>query len=425
MLDRTITPPIKQIDHVSFPRPILRVLDNGIKCYLFNIGTQDVVQVDLNFDINRSVAKSPLVSKAVNELIGETTTKKPYGVLGEEIDYFGAFLESNYSVDHSSVSLFSLTNKLGDVLPLFEEAIKETQFPERELRIYLNNQKQKFEIDQDKVAVLARRTYSKLLYGDHYYGFRTELNDFDEVNQSDLEELYQNYYTAENCTIYVTGRFNDDLFEEINKRFGNLRSGKSNNSNVPLSGSEAIKAVELKKDALQSAIRIGKIIDVDFGSSDYFKLKILNTLLGGYFGSRLMMNIREDKGYTYGIGSSISAMLNGVVFTIATEVGSDVTKDALTEIYKELDILFEELVSIDELETVKSQMMGSILSASDGPFSIVQQFKSVNFKGADLAFFDSFIDVIKSTTPEDLRIIAKKYLSKETLLEVVAGNYSN
>lgn len=421
MLDRTIIPSIKEVDQVYFPSPEVFTLDNGIKCHAFNIGTQDVVQIDVTFEINRRNGSNPQVAKAVNELVGETTLQKPYGVLGEQIDYYGAFLESNYGVDHSSISLFSLTNKLGEVLPLFEEALKESIFPERELKIYLQNKKQKFMIQQEKVSTQVRRLYSGLLYGDHYYGDKTEVEDFDETTSESLTSFYQDYYVAENCSIMITGKFSSDLLKEINERFGNFRSGKKNDSNQPLDLSNPSRELYLKEDALQSAIRIGKILDVTFGSEEYFNLKVLNTLLGGYFGSRLMMNIREDKGYTYGIGSSISAMINGTVFSIATEVGVDVTKAAITEIYKELDRLSNERVGDDELETVKNHMMGSILSASDGPFSIAQQFKSVHFKGEDLSFFERFIEVIKGVTSEDLQNTAKKYLDKTSMVEAIAG----
>jgi predicted Zn-dependent peptidase len=422
-LDRNSIPAIKEIDKIEFPSPTKFTLDNGIEVFAFNIGSQDVVQIDLTFNINRGNAKNPLVAKSVNELIGETTQGKSTGVLGEEIDFYGAFLESNYSVDHSSVSLFTLTNKLKDVLPLFEEAIKTTTFPDRELDIYLKNQRHKFLVQQEKVATLSRRLYAALLYGEHYYGQRTELEDFEGTTATDLMNFYQNYYVADNCTIFVTGSFEDDIFKQLNAAFGNLKSGLKNSSKEPLKLNTPVKEIHAKDDALQSAIRVGKVVDVAFGTEDYFRLKVLNTVLGGYFGSRLMMNIREDKGYTYGIGSGVNAMLNGVVFSVATEVGGDVTTAALNEIYKEIGRLHDELIDADELETVKNHMLGSILSASDGPFSIAQQFKAVNFQGRDFSFFDAFVAVIKKVTSEELQAAAQHYLQIDTMVEAVAGRY--
>lgn len=423
-LDREIAPAINKIEEIKFPDPKKITLSNGIEVFGFNIGSQEVIQVDLTFDINRGLAKNPFVAKAVNEMIGDTTQKKASGVLGEEIDFYGAFLESNYSVDHSSVSLFTLSNKLPLVLPLFEEAVKETIFPERELGIFLDNQKHKFLIEQEKVSTLSRRLYSSMLYGTHYYGQRTELEDFENTDADDLFTFYSDYYGADNCSIIVTGNFDDSIFEQLEMCFGNLRKGIKNTSKKPLTPNISKKELHLKDDALQSAIRVGKVIDIEFGSVDYFKLKVLNTVLGGYFGSRLMMNIREDKGYTYGIGSGLNAMLNGVIFSVATEVGSDVTKNALNEIYKEIELLRSELISEDELETVKNHMLGSILGASDGPFSIAQQFKAVNFQGKDFSFFERFVSVIKEVTADELMTAANKFLNPETMVEAVAGKIS-
>ncbi len=421
-LERSLAPLTRDIAKIDFPAAQKFTLSNGIPVFAFNIGSQEVLQLDLTFSINRSKAKNPFVAKAVNELIGESTINKSSGVLGEEIDFYGAFLESNYSVDHSSVSLFTLTNKLDQVLPLFEEAIKETVFPERELSIFLKNQRHKFLVQQEKVSTLVRRLYSKLLYGDHYYGQRTELEDFEHTSAEDLSIFYQNYYGASNCSIIVTGRFDEKtLFDQLDSAFGDLRAGTKNVSDFPLTINSSVKELHFKEEALQSAIRMGKVVDVKFGSTDYFRLKVLNTALGGYFGSRLMMNIREDKGYTYGIGSGLNAMFNGVTFSIATEVGTDVTENAVQEIYKELGRLRDELMDVNELETVKNHMLGSILAASDGPFSIAQQFKAVNFQGRDFSFFTDFVKVIKSVTREELREAARNYLDPETMVEAIAG----
>jgi len=263
-------------------------------------------------------------------------------------------LESTYSIDHSSVSLFTLTKKLADVLPLFEEVVLDAVFPQREVDIYLTNSKQKFTVNQEKVDTLVRRLYSQKLYGDHYYSGRTELSHFYEVKATDLAKFYEDFYTASNCNIIVSGKFDNSLFENLNKSFGKMPIGKLSEINKPILTSESGKYFHEKEGAIQSGIRVGKLIDVTYGSNEYFKLKILNTVLGGYFGSRLMSNIREDKGYTYGIGSNVSYMKNACAFSIATEVGADVTTYTLEEVYKELNRLSGGMIPVEELDVVKN-----------------------------------------------------------------------
>jgi predicted Zn-dependent peptidase len=420
-LVRTNAPEIKTISEVNFPNPTQYTLDNGIKVNAFNLGSQDAVQIELIFTVSRNEGKNPLVAKAVNEIIGEASSGKGPGILNEAIDFHGAFLESTYSIDHSSVSLFTLTKKLSNVLPLFEEVVMDAVFPEREVAIYLTNSKQKFTVNQEKVDTLVRRLYSQKLYGEHYYAGRTELNHFDEVEAKDLAVFYKDFYTASNCNIIVSGKFDESLFESLNKSFGKMTRGKQSDIDKPVLNNSSGKYFHEKEGAIQSGIRVGKLISVEYGSGEYFKLKILNTVLGGYFGSRLMSNIREDKGYTYGIGSSVSYLKNACAFSIATEVGADVTKATLKEVYYELDKLNRELIPDEELAVVKNYLLGSILKSSDGAFSLAQQFKGVSFLGEDLTFFQRYIEVIGTVTSQDLRDVAQKYLSADSMLEAVAG----
>ena len=160
---------------------------------------------------------------------------------------------------------------------------------------------------------------------------------------------------------------------------------------------------------------------MQYGSDEFFKLQILNTVFGGYFGSRLMSNIREDKGYTYGIGSAITSMEDAMFFFLSTEVGADVTNEALKEVYFELDRLRDELVSEEELVMVKNYMLGSMLKSSDGPFSMADKYKAVYFKGEDLSFYDRYISMVNNVTSEELLEVAKKYFDPEEMLEVVVG----
>jgi predicted Zn-dependent peptidase len=228
-------------------------------------------------------------------------------------------------------------------------------------------------------------------------------------------------YSASNGLILVAGKFDDSLYAELEKEFGSLPIGENYRSSQRVTTSKAEKVYEEKEGAIQSGIRIGKVLDLTFGSDEFFKLQILNTILGGYFGSRLMSNVREDKGYTYGIGSAIATMEDAMFFFISTEVGTDVTNAALKEVYFELDRLREELVPDEELEMVKNYILGSMLKSSDGPFSMADKYKSVYFKGEDLSFYDRYISMINNVTSEELFAVAKEYFDPKEMLEVVVG----
>jgi predicted Zn-dependent peptidase len=148
---------------------------------------------------------------------------------------------------------------------------------------------------------------------------------------------------------------------------------------------------------------------------------VVSTILGGYFGSRLMANIREDKGYTYGIGSNIISKLHAGHFYISTEVGADVTNQALTEIYKEIALLRDELVADEELELVKNYLTGTFLRSIDGAFSLAQKFTGVYFYNLGYDYYTKYIDTLKNITPENIKDFACKYLQEEDLYELVVG----
>jgi predicted Zn-dependent peptidase len=154
---------------------------------------------------------------------------------------------------------------------------------------------------------------------------------------------------------------------------------------------------------------------------DYFGVKVLTTVLGGYFGSRLMSNIREDKGYTYGIGAGIVAYENDGWFYISTEVGTDVTADALSEIYKELALLRDELIPEDELGLVKNYMLGTLLKSFDGPFERIERFKALHLYHLGNDYYDRYTAAIREVSSDELRELARKWLAEADLLELVVG----
>jgi predicted Zn-dependent peptidase len=154
---------------------------------------------------------------------------------------------------------------------------------------------------------------------------------------------------------------------------------------------------------------------------DFHSLTVLNTILGGYFGSRLMTNIREDKGYTYGIGSGMIPLKKAGYFFISTEVGVEVCNKAIDEIYIEINRLRNESISEKELILVKNYMIGSFLRSIDGPFALANRFKSIMEYDLDYSYYDDYISTIKNIKASDLLNLANKYLDPNSMTEVVAG----
>jgi len=421
MLDRITAPEIKKIEKVSYIEPEVRTLSNGMKVLGFNIGSQEVIQLEFNFYSGSKYQDKRLVAAYVSKMIGEASSNYAPGEIMDKIDYYGAFLQSGSDRDMSHVTLFTIQKQLKHVLPVFAEALSKPAFPERELSIHLKNGKQNFKVENEKVGYRCRQLFTELLFKNHAYGKLADEAAYDETNASLLMDFYNKMYSASNGIIVVAGKFDDSIYSQLEKEFGSIPVGENKRSSQKVVTSKAEKVYEEKLGAIQSGIRIGKVLDVQYGSDEFFKLQILNTVFGGYFGSRLMSNIREDKGYTYGIGSAITSMEDAMFFFLSTEVGADVTNEALKEVYFELDRLRDELVSEEELVMVKNYMLGSMLKSSDGPFSMADKYKAVYFKGEDLSFYDRYISMVNNVTSEELLEVAKKYFDPEEMLEVVVG----
>jgi predicted Zn-dependent peptidase len=271
--------------------------------------------------------------------------------------------------------------------------------------------------------MIARKKFAELLFGnEHPYGHNVTEDDFDRLKREESFNFYKKNYTATGAVVIASGNVTDTTLQLIQKHYGNL-PGAVQEEPLPARPAPIAQRGEFlveKQDALQSAIRIGKMLFTK-SHPDYTGMLVLNTVFGGYFGSRLMSNIREDKGYTYGIGSAVVSFTHAGYFTISTEVGAEVTRDAIKEIYSELEKLQTELISESELSLVRNYMLGTFLRSIDGPFALADRFKGIYFHGLGYDYYERYMETIQTITPAELRNLANKYLKKEEMIELVVG----
>jgi len=422
MINRTSAPDFKQVEHIDLIHAESLILDNGLKAFIVNAGEQELVRVELIFkNVNWDVSK-PLQAFASNSMLNDGTGKLNAEQIAEQIDYYGAFLQTDYSYDHSTVILYTLNKHLAATLPVVKAIITDSVFPQMELDTFIRNQKQKLSVDMEKNDFISRRVFNKAIFGDTIYGYTIGPKDYDELLREDLLDYFEKAYQPKNCTIIASGKVTADAVKLINSFFGkNWDTCQAFTENVfsfhPGSGDEHY--VE-KPEALQSAMRIGQLC-VNRNHHDFPGLQVLNTILGGYFGSRLMANIREDKGYTYGIGSAIVSLENAGYFFIASEVGTEVCKAAMNEIKKEVNLLKTEAVSEGELNLVRNFMMGSMLGGLENVFSHADKFKNIYFFGLGYDYYERYIQKVKNITSSELRQLANEYLDFDQFEKVIVG----
>lgn len=421
MLNRVQQPEFKQVEDINFVKATKHELANKIPVFEVNAGEQDLVRIEFIFQNRGWDIKKPLLPGVTNSMLTEGTHSLSSSQIASKIDYYGAFFQTEYSQDQSSLTLYSLNRYLPQTLPIIKEMLTGSIFPEKELETFLRNQKQKLKVGLEKNSVLARRAFSEALFGESLYGYATKLSDYDGVDQVDLLAYYRQVYHPSNCTVIMAGKTDSATLALIDNLFG---TWDSREVVAPFdmaynSAKDKLHYTE-KTDALQSAIRIG-IPVVNRTHPDFIGLQILNTALGGYFGSRLMANIREDKGYTYGIGSGIASLQQAGYFFISTEVGVDVTAATLTEIEKEVNLLKNEQIAEEELALIKNYMMGSLLGSLENAFSHADKFKNIHFFGLGYDYYDRYIKTVKNITPQELKDLANKYWDFDAFYKVVVG----
>ena len=422
MLKRELSPSIKALKVKELNEPKIEFLDNGIEVAFFNLGSQDLIHVELVFNTGLSQADNIVVPMAVSELFGTASENFSSGEIAEKIDFYGAFLETSINMDMASISIYSLTEHIENVLPIVANALFKLVFPQKDIDIFLSNASQKLKSEFERVEYVCLRTFNEHLFSGHPYGRNIAFSDFENISSNQLLLHFNNYFNPKDVSIIVSGNFNKKaLHKALNNHFG-LWEGKSSEKQlITLNKSESFKLFVPKKNAVQSAIRIGKIIPVKYGSGDYFKLKLLNTILGGYFGSRLMSNLREEKGLTYGINSSLINYDYTSFIVISTTVKGASASIALKEIYNEINKLSTQLIENEELELVKNYISGSLMRTIDGPFLIAEQYKLLNHKGRKLVHLEKFNNSIRKITSENLIECAQNYFKVDSFSEVVVG----
>ena len=423
-LDRNIQPSIKEIESFNIINAPSLMLPNGIPLYYLNTGNSEIIKVEWMFNAGNWYQSQPLVAFAVNNMLMEGTTGYTSPQISEMVEFYGGHMGYTVDKDNAYISLLCMRKYLSQVLEIVEDLIKNPTFPQLELEIFRNKHKQQFQVEQTKLKNIARFVHSRMLFGSqHPYGSVVEETDFDKLTRDGLLQFHKSYYQAKSCRIIASGKVEETEIKILEKHFGGKDWGISETPDVKIYNiqTETERKIFIEKpDAVQSAVRIGKIL-VNKDHSDYIGLTVLNCILGGYFGSRLMKKIREEKGYTYGINSVFVTFTNAGYMTIVSDLGTSVTREAVNAIYDEIEQLRNQLVPDEELLRVKNYMLGDMVRMFDGPFAQAESLILLLEYDLQYDHFDEIIKTIKSISSEDILSLAKKYFEWDSFHEVVVG----
>lgn len=420
-LNRAIAPELKIPQELNVPMPEKEVLDNGAELYILNVGELDVVRLSLMFRAGSRYQKHAFVAGTTLGMIGEGSTKYRSAEIAEKFDYYGSHFDVNIDRDYSVVTICAISKFLLPTLELLTEIVKNPSYDKEELRTYADKRKQQLSMEREKPTYRARELFGQVLFGaSHPYGCTYDETMYDELNSSLLHEFHEKHYTANDCIAVCSGHLTNVDIDAIRDVVQCLDAGeKVEQRTVPIPVSTA-SVRENREGALQSAIRVGKLM-FNRNHHDFNGMQVLTTVLGGYFGSRLVTNLREERGYTYGIFSTMVNLEHSGYLAIATEVATDVTEDATEQIFFEIERLRTETVSQEELDAVRNIMTGELMRILDGPFGIADVTMENIQNGMDNRYVVDFLHEIKTITPEHLKELAVKYFDRDTFSTVVVG----
>lgn len=419
MPDRKSPPPFVHSTTFQLIEPVRVTLPNAVEVFFIPGGDQDVLKIELIFQAGRWFEKKTGVSQFAANLLSKGTRHRTSFQIAQIFDRFGAHLEIHPGFDFISISLYTLTHHLNPVLELLIELITSPVFPDKELEQHRTVFIQNLKVNEEKTSFLASKEFRKKLFGeDHPYGREIEEHDAGSIDREDLLRHYTDFFKRP--TVFVSGKINEAVRASVIRGFNVLPEGDAKQIRH-LSDNGSLFKEEIPRDrSIQASIRAGRksLLRTD---PDYPFVIFASHILGGYFGSRLMKNIREEKGLTYGIYASVQPLQNESFFSIGADVNKENVSLTLDEIRKELRELRTGRISSEELETAKNHFIGSLQSEITTPFAHADKIKTIYLSSLPPDFYQRIILQINNISAEKIRDTFAQYMHEDSFSSVAVG----
>eukprot|EP01132_Coremiostelium_polycephalum_P001060 gene1060-1345_t len=419
ILDRKTPPSFQTIPKITFPWPLLTKAEAQAKIPLFvlNQGELPIVKLSLLFEAGSWYESQPGVAYLAAKMLLEGTNKKTAQEIATYMDYYGASIAILPKVDYCSIELVCLSKHFEMMLALLQEVLLLPAFPQPQLSLLQKLKVQALKVEDEKNSHLSRKLFKEALLGKtHPYGYSLSASDVLAVNTEQINSFYKNQFFV-GGQAFLSGKITDQHVIALQHLLSLLPQKPMHRPNYPLSILPPSRQHMEKSGSLQSAINIGKVL-FSKNHPDYLAMYIVTELLGGYFGSRLMRNIREEKGYTYHIYATLLPAKDMTYFFISTEVIQEFAVQACEEIYKEIRILQTEEVSQEELIVLKNYLIGEFLTSINDPFGMMQRVQEVHLHGMGQEFYDALYTTLQEITPARIKQIANMYLAIDSLTEI-------
>ena len=427
MLDRTLAPPVQPLARVALPPTTVQELPSGTRLHVLANDAQPVVRLQAIFPAGKWQEPQPGLAQLTARLLLEGTATRSARQIADEVAFYGASLDCDAGPDRATLTLYCLSRHLPALLPLVLEVLTQPSFPEAELAQQKTRTIQNVQVERQKTSYLASERFAELQFGaTHPYGRPFDTTTYEALTAEQARNFHQAAYSFAKAEVFLCGdvaAHQELVADAFGKASASAVSGAAQQPLEPVDQklvvAEGVDRVPLA-GSLQASLRLGREWPTP-QHPDTHRLQLLVKVLGGYFGSRLMKNIREDKGLTYGIYAQSLAREHGSTLVIGTDVNGESAEIAIQEIKLELRRLQEELISDEELTTVKNYTLGKFANELSTVFEQADKYRNTVLLNLPVDYYTNFVEQIQHTDAVTLRELAQKYLSPEAMQIVIAG----
>ncbi len=421
MANLSIPPAISSLDSIIWPEVDVVQASNGIKIYQVHKPKTEIVLIEIVFGAGRLQESKHLSSSCTAALLTEGTALKSSQEIAEIFDYHGASIRVKSDFDSLSIKMVCMAKYFNALKEVLQEILLHPAIPQEELTLLKKRRSERLKTDLRKNDLISYRKLTEALYGyQHPYGYNSDQSKYDALEREDLVTHYKDLFTAQNCAVFVAGDISTGTAKAIQSMINSIPSGNIIEPHIYKKRPSSLKKITCGGNPLQTSIRMGRTC-FKRNHEDYHKLLFVNTVLGGYFGSRLISNIREEKGLTYGIYSMIDTHLTDGSLMISSEVANENVFLTTNEIYKEMDHLCQHKITQKELDLVKNYICGMYVNFFDGPLNSIRAIKSLVLNGIPLSELNTLIDISRSVSSEDILNTSQQYLNRNDFWIVTVG----
>lgn len=422
MIDRSTPPPTHPIGQITLPPLECELLPSGIELFTLDSGDIDVNQLFMAWRGGEFEASNRLEAPLCSAMLTEGAAGISGAEIAERLDFRGAILRAEADSHHSLLSMTCVNSLAGGLAPTLGAIIEKPDFPDDALAMHLEMKEAHHLQQLHKVSTLARNAVAPLIMGpNHPKAREISMDDFGKVTRQGLFDFHRRVYSAP-CRAFLSGRLTEAVRADVKALLSDLPCDQAP-CPVDIIPFKALppQTVRVEKaDALQSAVSMA-IPAVPRSHPDYLPLRFTIIALGGYFGSRLMHNIREEKGYTYGIHAALYGMPEGSYVYITAQCANEYVEPVIAETKVEMERLAAEPMPDAELRRLKLHVQTSLIDTVDSPFAIMDYYRTRELVGLPADYFSEQVRLSREIDAADIMAMARKYLDPSQLRIAVAG----